>query len=96
MTVDPATTPHRHDHHGETYYFCSGGCRTKFAADPEKYLDPPRANRPTPMPDGTIFTCPMHPEVRQAGPGRLPDLRHGAGAGDAERRHRARMPNSST
>ena len=84
MTVDPETTPHRHVHRGETYFFCSGGCRTKFAADPEKYLDPAAREPAAPMPAGTIFTCPMHPEVRQAGPGLLPDLRHGARAGDAD------------
>ena len=39
MTVDPAATAHRHDHDGETYYFCCNGCREKFAADPEKYLN---------------------------------------------------------
>src|SRR6476620_4463111 len=38
MTVDPATSKHRFEHHGETFHFCSAGCRTKFAADPEKYL----------------------------------------------------------
>jgi Cu+-exporting ATPase len=38
MTVDPHTTPHRHSHAGRTYYFCSAGCRTKFAADSGKYL----------------------------------------------------------
>ena len=43
MTVDPATTPHRHTHGGDTYYFCSGGCRTKFAADPERYVGLPAA-----------------------------------------------------
>jgi P-type Cu+ transporter len=71
MTVDPQTTPHRHVHHGETHYFCSGGCRTRFAADPAKYLTP-GANAPEPMPAGTIYTCPMHPEVRQIGPGSCP------------------------
>ncbi|AMN44342.1 heavy metal translocating P-type ATPase [Rhodoplanes sp. Z2-YC6860] len=70
MTVDPAATPHQHNHHGETYYFCSGGCRTKFAADPNKYLSPRAAAEP--MPEGTIYTCPMHPEVRQPGPGSCP------------------------
>jgi len=71
MTVDPATARHRHDHAGQTYYFCSAGCRTKFAADPTKYLD---KNQPaaTPAPAGTIYTCPMHPEVRQTGPGSCP------------------------
>jgi P-type Cu+ transporter len=72
MTVDPNTTPHRHTHRGETYYFCSGGCRTKFAATPEKYLDPSKREPAGPMPAGAIFTCPMHPEVRQAGPGSCP------------------------
>jgi len=72
MTVDPATTPHRHVHRGESYFFCSGGCRTKFAADPEKYLDPSAREPSAPMPAGTIFTCPMHPEVRQEGPGACP------------------------
>ena len=38
MSVDPATSKHRFDHHGETFHFCSAGCRTKFAADPAKYL----------------------------------------------------------
>src|SRR5215510_10216513 len=71
MTVDPHTTPHRHAHHGHTYYFCSGGCRTKFAAQPQKYLDPHSASA-EPVPEGAIYTCPMHPEIRQAGPGSCP------------------------
>ena len=71
MTVDPHTTPHRHPHHGHTYHFCSAGCRTKFAADPEKYLD--KSQRPADaLPQGTIYTCPMHPEIRQIGPGSCP------------------------
>jgi len=70
MTVDPATTPHKHTHQNETHYFCSGGCRTKFAADPNKYLGPKTAAEP--MPEGTIYTCPMHPEIRQLGPGSCP------------------------
>jgi len=71
MTVDPATSPHRHVHGRRTYYFCSAGCRGKFAADPEKYLHgaAPAAEA---LPAGTIYTCPMHPEVRQAGPGACP------------------------
>jgi Cu+-exporting ATPase len=72
MTVDPAKTPHRHVHRGETLFFCSAGCRTKFAADPAKYLDPSAREPAAPMPAGTIFTCPMHPEVRQEGPGSCP------------------------
>ena len=71
MTVDPHTAKHRHDYKGRTYYFCSGGCRTKFAADPEKYLSPDE-RKAEPVPAGTIYTCPMHPEIRQDGPGACP------------------------
>jgi Cu+-exporting ATPase len=71
MTVDPHTTPHRHTHHGHSYYFCSAGCRTKFAADPAKYLSP-AARETEPVPEGTVYTCPMHPEIRQVGPGACP------------------------
>ena len=71
MTVDPHTTPHRAEYHGHTYYFCSAGCRTKFVAAPDKYLSGSRAAE-TPVPAGTIYTCPMHPEVRQVGPGNCP------------------------
>jgi Cu+-exporting ATPase len=72
MQVDPAKTAHRHDHQGRTYYFCSAGCRTKFAADPAKYLSPKAPQAPAPVPAGTIYTCPMHPEIRQPGPGACP------------------------
>ena len=71
MSVDPATSKHRFDHHGETFHFCSAGCRTKFAADPAKYLAKDKAPEPE-MPAGTIYTCPMHPEIRQVGPGSCP------------------------
>src|SRR5262249_17160782 len=71
MTVDPHTTPHRHTHAGHPYYFCGAGCRTKFAADPRKYLgEAPRDEAP--VPEGPIYTCPMHPEIRQVGPGACP------------------------
>ena len=71
MTVDPHTSPHRHSHAGRTYYFCSAGCRTKFAADPGKYLADDARKTET-VPEGTIYTCPMHPEIRQVGPGTCP------------------------
>jgi Cu+-exporting ATPase len=71
MTVDPHTTSHRHTHQGRPYYFCSGGCRTKFAADPAQYLSGRPAEQ-QPVPAGTIYTCPMHPEIRQEGPGSCP------------------------
>jgi Cu+-exporting ATPase len=71
MTVDPLKTPHRQAYHDHTYYFCGSGCRTKFAADPAKYLDKKPAAAPE-APPGTIYTCPMHPQIRQVGPGSCP------------------------
>jgi Cu+-exporting ATPase len=70
MTVDPATSRHRFDYRGETFHFCSAGCRTKFAADPEKYLDNSRPKAA--VPEGTVYTCPMHPQIHQIGPGNCP------------------------
>jgi Cu+-exporting ATPase len=71
MTVDPATSKHRFDYRGETFHFCSAGCRTKFAADPASYLE--KDSKPkAAVPEGTIYTCPMHPEIRQVGPGSCP------------------------
>ncbi|WP_426040707.1 heavy metal translocating P-type ATPase [Brevundimonas sp. TWP2-3-4b1] len=70
MTVDPATTAHRADHSGKDYFFCSAGCRTRFIADPDRYLTP-RAEA-APVVPGVIYTCPMHPEIRQEGPGSCP------------------------
>ena len=70
MSVDPATSKHRFDHQGHAFHFCSAGCRTKFSADPVKYLE--KREPPPEMPAGTIYTCPMHPEIRQEGPGTCP------------------------
>ncbi|WP_116653498.1 heavy metal translocating P-type ATPase [Pelagibacterium sediminicola] len=73
MMVDPHTTRHKAEHAGRPYYFCSAGCRAKFLADPARYLDPAvAAARAEPVPEGTIYTCPMHPEIRQVGPGSCP------------------------
>ena len=69
MTVDPHTAKHRADYRGHTYYFCSAGCRTKFVAEPQSYLS---ARGPEPVAEGTIYTCPMHPEIRRTGPGSCP------------------------
>jgi len=71
MTVDPHTAKHRAEHAGRTYYFCAAGCRTKFVADPEKYLSPAEQAADD-VPEGAIYTCPMHPEIRQVGPGACP------------------------
>ncbi|HKV65480.1 MAG TPA: heavy metal translocating P-type ATPase [Rhodanobacteraceae bacterium] len=92
QAIDPvcgmqvATTSPRHvDHHGRRYWFCSDGCRSKFAAGPGKYLGKDSASQAEHGHDqhdhghkhaaeatGTIYTCPMHPEVRQVGPGHCP------------------------
>lgn len=71
MTVDPTTSKHRHEHGGREFHFCSARCREKFIADPESYLipkDKPAAEASADM----IYTCPMHPEIRQVGPGSCP------------------------
>jgi Cu+-exporting ATPase len=70
MSVDPATSRHRFDHDGKTFHFCSAGCRTKFAADPPKYLADSRPKAAAP--EGATYTCPMHPQIRQVGPGSCP------------------------
>jgi Cu+-exporting ATPase len=70
MKVDPAISPHRFDYRRETHHFCSAGCRTKFAAAPEQYLEKRKPTREAPS--GTIYTCPMHPQIRQLGPGSCP------------------------
>ena len=70
MSVDPATSKHRLDHGGHTFHFCSAGCRAKFAAEPDSYLKP-KATAAAAKP-GAIYTCPMHPQIRQAGPGSCP------------------------
>ena len=74
MRVDPAKTPHRLTLRDQDFFFCSAGCRNKFAADPDKYLGDARgpANETKAQPDGTIYTCPMHPQIRQVGPGHCP------------------------
>ncbi len=73
MTVTEQSA-HRFEYEGRTYYFCCGGCKTRFAADPEKYLAPKVAVvAPVPAaPAGAIYTCPMHPEIRQDRPGTCP------------------------
>lgn len=71
MTVDPAMTSHHATHAGHDYHFCSAGCRTKFVADPDRYLTG-RSEAPIDTAPGAIWTCPMHPEVRQDHPGACP------------------------
>ncbi len=71
MDVDPHTAKHKAEHEGHPYYFCSDGCRTKFVANPTTYLDKSTADARA-LPAGTIYTCPMHPQSRQIGPGACP------------------------
>ncbi|WP_395612230.1 heavy metal translocating P-type ATPase [Allosphingosinicella sp.] len=71
MTVDPAKTPHHAHHAGQDYHFCSAKCRERFEARPEVFL----GESPPPTPQGSkdvIFTCPMHPQIEQIGPGTCP------------------------
>jgi Cu+-exporting ATPase len=70
MKVDPHVGKPTHDYQGHTYHFCSDGCQAKFAADPERYLN--KRDEPEPAPPGTLYTCPMHPEIVQEGPGSCP------------------------
>ena len=71
----PRDSPRRFAFGGETYFFCCDGCLKKFSSDPAKYVRPARAPSPDSRVhgnDGRIYTCPMHPEVRQEGPGTCP------------------------
>ena len=71
MVVDPATTVHHASHAGQDYHFCSAGCRAQFSTEPENYLSPVGQSAAD-VPAGTIWTCPMHPQVRQDHPGPCP------------------------
>ena len=59
-------------HEGRPYYFCNPRCLAKFSAGPARYLRPEETPPPQPVAPGATFTCPMHPEVRQIGPGSCP------------------------
>ena len=71
MSVDPQKTAHHATHAGNDYHFCSAGCRDRFVADPDRYLGAVAVPVPDDQP-GMIWTCPMHPEVRQDHPGACP------------------------
>jgi len=68
MRVDPEHAAGTATHRGQSYFFCSAGCLAKFENNPEKVLHPPHG----PTPKDVEYTCPMHPEVRQLGPGSCP------------------------
>jgi len=71
MTVDAEKTAHHADHAGRAYHFCSSGCRTKFVSNPDAYLGDVPKSEPKATP-GAMWTCPMHPQIRQEGPGTCP------------------------
>ncbi|MCM2345807.1 MAG: heavy metal translocating P-type ATPase [Acidovorax soli] len=71
MTVTEQSE-HHSTHEGRPYYFCSAKCQGKFAANPLQYLVSAAPADTAPEPAGTIYTCPMHPEVRQDHPGTCP------------------------
>ncbi|MBX3201595.1 MAG: heavy metal translocating P-type ATPase [Labilithrix sp.] len=72
MTVDPATAKHRLEHDGATYFFCNPRCLERFRASPDAYTNPAPAAAPTAAEAAAEYTCPMHPEVEQIGPGTCP------------------------
>ena len=72
MDVDPLTSKHRAEHEGHSYHFCAANCRTKFIAEPARFLTPNSQRVEAPVQAGVIYTCPMHPQIRQEGPGSCP------------------------
>ena len=76
MTVDAAKSPYAYSYRQTTHHFCSTGCRGKFAADPQMYLRAAAKRGAKPaaeaLPESTIYICPMHPQIRQIGPGACP------------------------
>jgi Cu+-exporting ATPase len=72
MKVDTRTAKHRVEYKDHAQYFCCAGCANKFQSNPDKYLSPRPLTAPEPVPAGTIYTCPMHPQIRQVGPGSCP------------------------
>lgn len=70
MAVNIATAEHVLQHGGRDLYFCSAGCEAKFRADPHKFLKDPQ--EPEARPAGTLYTCPMHPEIVRDAPGTCP------------------------
>ncbi len=71
MSVTPES-PHKAVHRGAEYRFCAGGCRRRFAADPERFLAPASDREVPPQNSPSGYTCPMHPEIRRDGPGPCP------------------------
>ena len=72
MTVDRATTRNQATHAGNDYHFCSERCHDKFVADPQAYIGATPSSQSHHVDTAAIYTCPMHPQIRQTGPGACP------------------------
>ncbi len=72
MTISPDDAVGHIDHKGQTYYFCNQSCLDQFNADPARFLNPKPAPVAASAEMAREYTCPMHPEVRQKGPGACP------------------------
>ena len=72
MSVAPETAAGKYDFEGETYYFCSTGCLNKFKQNPKNFLAEKQEEKHEAESQGTEYTCPMHPEIVQIGPGSCP------------------------
>jgi Cu+-exporting ATPase len=72
MDIDTRTAKFHYQLGDTTYYFCSSGCLEKFTADPDLYLNPDEAAQLQQAPEGTVWTCPMHPQIRRDAPGSCP------------------------
>jgi len=72
MSVEPDTAAGKYDFNGETFYFCSQGCLNKFKQNPAGFLDKEREEKAVAESEGVEYTCPMHPEIVQIGPGSCP------------------------
>ena len=75
MTISPADSVGEVEHGGHTYYFCNDSCLERFKADPQQFVGPAAERQPpssAPADPAAEYTCPMHPEIRQKGPARVP------------------------
>src|SRR5262245_54969416 len=74
MMVMPETAAGSFQYEGRTYYFCSPRCVERFRANPTQFLTPPKFEIRNPKSEisSVLYTCPMHPEIRQIGPGSCP------------------------
>lgn len=72
MSVAPETAAGKYDYNGETYYFCSPGCLNKFKQNPANFLEKEKEEKVSAQSEGVEYTCPMHPEIVQIGPGSCP------------------------